>query len=689
MIWISLFLNWCINSKNFEASLVKNIHGVPWFLYPTLLGISGFLSFIGTYTYFKKKFDQKIGIFILFFLYTIIFGRLLTIFNINYFFIGYRERRIIPFSFASTTILATFPILFYVDKFKTKHFQKSLLISLIIFSGITSTLLSIENQTFRMKSYVLNEDQQKQIQILSQTHPDSIICTYSISSYLISEFASLNLKINLEQGPSRVEAMNNYFKYHVWHAKSPELILNSIAFTGHPSQFYLSEWDLKELQKPTFIENYVINNLLKSAPLVYNDSKAYIYRVPSLTPPSESGNVVLLLPEKKFDPIYYYAYAALSLAGFNYTTSSILDIQSICDTVVVPSEALALTLLKMKEKLDLQIKHIIILNLDGQYGSLADVDYPGSPTSPRINVQSKIIAPKIVSKANTSSVYNAEQFFSLSFKTNNVLVDYLNLKPLINSIEEGERILFPILGNITRVGVGKLNRTSNNVEASNVPPKISFKKAEFTGNISIKPNSLIISNKKGLKIEIFNENFLQTITSEPEFVTIARFDNITLYTNFMKIIGGSGFYYNLMLNETNIFVRGSSSIVILYNKDGSISTIRGENLKIKLKMGEVSLRKPIIKVNGKGNFEDLRFYDDLEKKRVSLRKINEIEGEILFTGIYGDTFSIANNFYFHGEIKRSEEIYDFDERRSIVNTIPFLFIILGISLFYFRKRILN
>jgi len=129
-----------------------------------------------------------------------------------------------------------------------------------------------------------------------------------------------------------------------------------------------------------------------------------------------------------------------------------------------------------------------------------------------------------------------------------------------------------------------------------------------------------------------------------------------------------------MKNATLTLSSNSARLVLLFNNRTAYS-INGTRIILKAKSLNVYLRKPQITVNGKGIFIDLYTYSELYKRKRVLGTDCEIDGYFSFTGIYGDTYTIAKQFDYNGNVKLSDPLYEFDDLQSLVGSIPYLIII--------------
>jgi len=644
IIWISMLFYWYLHAKEFLDYQSYPIYGVPWLLYPTLIGVCGLLTFHGINYLFKEYSNYPVLIFIIIFIYGIILGRVLTYININFMNIGYWESRIIPLTFSSSSILASIPLLRFLKKLNSRPFIKVAFLSLIIFSGLNSTLLTIEHQILLTSKINLTKEERKDIEILSQMNLDSQLLTFSTRSFQVSEYVPFNWRIE--------DLMNA-----LWSAKSPEFVLDYLFSTGYPATIYLKDKDIAMLSQPFYSEGYLIQHLIKGSAERYNNIITKIYDLTYLAPPVESSDVVLILPED--DHLYLFAFDMLSLAGFNYTTASIADLQTIRNArvVIVTNENLAMLVLKFKEAFGFAFNRLIILNLDGDYGEFSDFELLS-----------------INASFNTTKLHfgNVSTIISSIYFNNETRIDILNLGSIIKDFGNDIRALRPLLKNITIASLGGLSSYNIEEYLEKKENTMNFENAILVGNITVSFNSIIIHNRKDLKIKVIVDGIEHSITPNTLFTSVAGFDEAILNTNYSNINPGKGYYLKMIVDDTKIFFSGLETSLITYLEDGSLNIFRGNKIIIKIEGAELFLRKPIINVDGKGEFKSLYTYRELHERIRSLGNDCKINGIFSFAGIYGDTYSICNNCNLKGNVVLSQNLYEFDEFKYFINIIPYI-----------------
>jgi len=994
VFWCTTLIYWIANAGSFDISQVSSIQGVPWTLYPALLGVCGLFSFPGIYfllNYYRK---HPVIIFLVIFIFGIIYGRLLTYINVNLVSVNYVERRIIPLTFSASVIIASlsFSKLFkWIKRLKSRDFLTMFLLSSIVVAGLTSTALSIEYQVLITSRTKLTPNELDDIQHLREMDSRSYLLTYSSRSLFVSEYSPFAWIIK-------------NFRYHLWPAESPELVLNALSSTGHSSVIYLTEEDIKQLSDASYSNGYILRHLLKIIPQPYE----HIYYLPTLAPPAEKSNVVLLLPEDASDDTYLYAFDIMSLAGYNYTTAYIYDLQTLnyAHTLVVTSEDIVLKILKFKEALGLPIRRIIVINLDGHYSKLANIIYPlvnisltsahfgkvflyneedshattyildslftpfslkataynnswifrddnmsdawncfagitggsiGIPklsddphlkafgdNSLRIEVSSgnysqwgishvfenalnveeydflsffwygrgdgtkyvvtiyntmpsnyfwyeftdnwigwrKVILPMhasdgyyvlngvklakavkgnatwsdvrridfklsganlniggvfhidrfgfeksiianltveiygdlqnlellsfngsnyvtiahfkenetvslnnyyltdgipvasvlgehlgglslvkiaeklfkaqiwikmppisshgnlsqayfalnpvfstenassieleeysinlpvsvpvihILSKANVVASYDTGTFFALKIFHNKTEINYLNFYPIIELLKNGSKELYFVLGNLTKAVVGNLSSYIFKEEDINAGSTMAFREAKMQGNITVTSESLILPVEKAINMTITANDKIIFMSQDILYLSSIGFSDVILSANFAEVRNGKGYYINIIASNVTLTFKGYSTKLVTYYRNGSFNVISSELVTVRANTAELFARRPVVKVSGKGLFKSSYTYRQLNMLIRALGEDCEINGYFTFEGIYGDVYSIVKCFEYRGRVKLSKPLYGYNEIKSFVEMLPYLFIT-AISYFVF------
>ena len=366
LIYIWLLVTWLMTAKDFSTAYVAApVYGVPWQFYPMLLGISGLLAILSSQTILNRYSKHPIIAFLILLPFTILFGRLLTYYNINIGDIGYWERRIVPIAYAAACVLAPISI---VELFK--HAQKkktaivAVLLAFLVILGITSTFLTIEYRVHTTEKYVLSDDDLEVVNRLDELSADKVLLTVTSGSRSVAEFSPSSWLIN-------------YYRYQLWPAKYPELPLNVLYSMNKPVYILLREADVQEINQK-YASCYLATHSLPMFMSNNLNDNVSIISLPKMTAPSSNSQTLLVIPNYQ-DSAVWYAYDMLSQANCNYSTVLIDDIAAIskAKTLIAPTEDVALQLIAYRDLFNLKFDNLVVLNLNG-YGNLA-ANYFSSP----------------------------------------------------------------------------------------------------------------------------------------------------------------------------------------------------------------------------------------------------------------------------------------------------------------------
>jgi len=398
-VYLSFILVCLEVADTFSIALVQPFV-VPFVFYPFLMGVTGILALMSFKSLIEDGYVGLIPVAALLFIGVLI-GKVISLVNVNIFYTGYWERRIILVTYAPLCVLASISF----QKFNNlsckkihRHLGKSIItiisIALLVLSGVFSTFLAIDCQTYISQKRCLGQKYSSTIESLGQLEYNTILLTVTDYSWLIARIAP-------------VRWVPRAFRYHVLEATNPELPLNAMFQQGSCAVLYFDKQDITELRK-RYTDSYIANHIL---PLYDTPNATYplFIHLPKSTPPSFKSSTVFVLP-KEVDEDCWYIYDALSQAQVNYTTSLFDDLKTIFDaeTVIAPSEDVALQLIKLKRTFSLKCNSIIVFNVNG-YGELSNVLFD----EPKMNIESEngiyVIASNRKFK-NTSSILKVLNF---------------------------------------------------------------------------------------------------------------------------------------------------------------------------------------------------------------------------------------------------------------------------------------
>jgi len=364
-IWFSTLIYWLSNSENFHVSLVSSVLGVPWLLYPALLGIPGLFAILGVSYIIKNYQYRSVVVFIIILIYASIFGRTLTYINVNYLNIGYWERRIIPITYGAASIIATIPLIDFYEVIQRKNTAfLGVFLSFLVILGITSTFLSIEYRVHLSEKYTLNDEDLESVNMLNTLNTNKVLLTSTSYSRSLAEFVPSSWLIN-------------YYRYPIWSAKYPALPLNILYSMDKPVYLFSREADVHEINQKYSL-GYLATHFLPRFMSNNSPNNVSIILLPEMIAPLSNSQTLLVKPNQQ-NPSIWYAYDILSQASCNYSTVLIDDLITIskAKTLIAPTEDIALKLIQYKEFFNFTFDKLVILNLDG-YRNIA-LNYFSSP----------------------------------------------------------------------------------------------------------------------------------------------------------------------------------------------------------------------------------------------------------------------------------------------------------------------
>lgn len=367
LFYSALLAYWLTNADSLPVREAYAIYGVPWEFYPVLLGVGGLLAFAGVVFVVKQYRRHPIIIFVILFIVAIFAGRILTYTNATLMNTGYIEKRIIPFVYSASCILAALAVSKAIKKCSkgSSQFLVATLISFVVISGMTSTLLTIEYRIY-LHRYSLTDMEKDAIRYLDTVPPTSNLLTIPSGwSRSVAEFAPLQWIIGT-------------YRYQLWPNQNPELPLTVLSSRNNIPIIYLSLYrkDYAEI-RDKYDNSYIANHLVPLGPLAYNNSEINIVQLPELAPPTSHSNTILVTPDG-VDPDIWYAYDILSLGRYNYTTALLSDINTLkeAEVIIAPTEEVALKVIEYTATYNLRPDKLIILNIDG-YEKLAEQFFIG------------------------------------------------------------------------------------------------------------------------------------------------------------------------------------------------------------------------------------------------------------------------------------------------------------------------
>jgi hypothetical protein len=576
---------------------------------------------------------------------------------------------------------------------KKKKAIFAIVLALIVFSGMTSTLLSMELEPHLVKNEALNSQSLQVVNALNNLPANKVLLTVTNSTFYLGQFAPSSWEIK-------------YYRYQIWPAQTPELPLNALYSLNEPVCVLLQKSDLEEINQ-SYASGYLASHLLPIL-LPNNSSNATLVALlPAMSAPVSTSNTLLVLPSVP-DTTIWYAYDILSQAKYNYSAATIDDIATISQakTLIAPTEGIASQLIQYRSLFNLQFDKLIILNLGG-YDELAAnyFSWSASTTSatvPKVNVDEIIgsngalqfngtfSAIPLTTNKTVLAYYkgqNAQVPFIIEDNNNGFESLYVNVYPLTSDFQCLKNN-YALLGNILAVS----NETSL-MKAKSTSEKLvqetnaAFTEADLEGNISIslpESSATVRSDLQPLTMT-FNGKTISGIST-----IIFSESNFTLTMSNCTLNGGEGFYSYVYSNKFKInstYATLGTALLEFDNSTERIVNIPSQEAEI-IGSSVTVLRQPNIKVKGNAEFEDLYPYENLSKILNAFGKNTSFKGTIAFHVNYGNNFTITNYFVYNGQVSPTAAKYAYVALGSLPQTLPVLIIIILVAfvVFYMLRK---
>jgi hypothetical protein len=296
------------------------------------------------------------------------------------------------------------------------------------------------------------------------------------------------------------------------------------------------------------------------------------------------------------------------------------------------------------------LKKLVLLNLDGYYGEISEMSFYKHP------------------------------LFNVPFNVSEIYIDqipiiYVDLYPLINNLEPSMEYL-KLSENIRKIVLTD-NPFLRDKENSILAKYAAFTEATFQGGIEVNFESVIIQSIENFGVSIIVDEECYKI-ADSCIISPLNFQNVSLKTSTMKILPGNGFYIKTLVSNVTINFWGEDVRLISFMNNGSKWMINGNKLSIKTSNCTLLMKMPQISVIGKGSFQDFFTYKELHKKIGARGDYCVILGEIFFSLFYGDTYSIADHFDYSGKVTNSPLLYEYNEWKYSIGTVPYFIIFLFI-----------
>lgn len=709
IFFIAGVLSWFPSSPTFLMKYVGDIFLVPWFFHPVRLGITGFLGLLGMLVVAKKYRENAVAIFPFLFFAAFIAGRVVSFVNVNFFDTGYWEWRFLFFCFAAASITSAIFLKHMKLKGRVRtHGKKvmpqeslgrmclhSFMIGLLVLSGISSTLLTIERRVFFIEEkYLLDENELDAISFLSST-----FLTRKPSPLLTVTHRSASA---LEFVPS--PWVEKAIQQVIWSPKYPEIpstFMYNLRFS--PPYICLHQRDLDAISGTKMQDGYIASHLLQTLTEVYSNSDIKVYRLPEGVPPLQNGKSVLVIPSNEsLSENGSLASYILSLGGYNYTTVLDSDPRVLEEDILVfPSDSLTIT--DVNELESDKERKIVVLNSDG-YGPLSELFFENNQENEKTNatrivtsdaetplpleIELTPLTPREAVQVLGSYANDVEEapIVAAQMFSDQIEVFYVNLYPIVRTVlsdEDTSQDLLQILASLfDLLELPKYDKASTSWVIEDDIPTFVFKEGSLNGNVSITQEHFIPSEELNLPKVYISINNSQILLNDVVSLAVQKTrGKIDLLSQNVEIGNGRGFYAFMNASNAEITVTGDDILISASTSNGTYINVEG-SITAKLSIeGSFStyLRNPSICVVGNGSFVEVYAFHSYMAQLETMGQNLLVEGEVKFSLPLSDEYNIASDFTWDGTATREPPNFTWDELGSMMESIPYF--ILAVVIF--------
>ncbi len=445
IILIAGLLSWLSIPNGFSAASVSSTYFVPIILYPLIMGVAGMMLPASLPWLSNPRFKMGLKVAIVILVTTVIVGKSISILNAFVIDFGYGERRFLPLVLAMVSVVASVPFMKKVQKLDSNN--KSLafcVILIVVFSGLMSTLITIEYRSSRMTP-PLDERTLEAIEFLSSpTVRDARtpILTVSDSSRRTMDFVPSPYRINRYRMP-------------VWGSLYPDIPLILLQSSGYPSPYvYLTQDDQQYIQE-SYFTSYLASHMSSIFKEVFSNEDVECFEILAGVPPSYTSDLTLVTSEE-VGVAGFYAYEMLYLGGYNYTVSLPSDVETILGSQIVVLSEDTNTTLDLLNSIALNAENepsstqVVIINQNG-FGPISNALFDRNTTDTMVaywieNHNSTLLLPSPVECEQLSFVEdnatiiawyaNNQNRTALAAKlvVGNVHLVYMNIFPIIKEL---------------------------------------------------------------------------------------------------------------------------------------------------------------------------------------------------------------------------------------------------------------
>jgi hypothetical protein len=683
-------LVWIFTARSFRLSLVDEIGYVPWYFYPVMLGVVGFLACFGVHDLSAKAGSRMAGFFATLAIMGIALGRITSYFNEYILGVWYREIRVVTFvvvglvPFAGQGFLRLCGALGGVKYMRSQRVMIAILLTtLLVGMGSAGTLLAGETWTYQV-GRAISPDEWTALRFLAdyfERNPHATVATITQYSYDAVALA----------GPPRRLFKNNVF----YTSQRPELtghILWSTSQEG-PMILYVHSRDEVYLEN-TFPRSYLLRHLQQTANVLYKNSLVTIYELSRVAAPTFDDNTVLVFPfSEQLPERYSFVNDLLGRGQYHYsvrfdTDPRIFDAQTAILSYDPPEDGTRIANPRAGySQLDYLTyvasgHDLIVINSEG-HGFFAGLLFvsdnrtfsisriEGRGTIEFKNLQVDWLAVK--NDTTMLSAYVADGGgttipFVAQKKIGNGTLSYVNFYPILASgrirSTAGE-----VVANLLRVGgidLPLLRGVQNDFQGT-------VRALRGSGDVTVETPSVLFSAPPFTEWKITSSKGELVLT--PLTIKLFGVDFVRIHINDLATLPGLGLYSRLELSgPVTVELQGHPvSLEMTLISHDSISTMRVTDAKVVLAFASegviVYARTPSILISGTASFDTVYFDDESLYARTRTYGQNlTIRGATSLSVYYSDVYSILGKVEFLGEIARSPPILGWDD----LETLPYL-----------------
>jgi len=281
--------------------------GLPWYYYPIRMGAALFLA-IGIFLIMRIRRIREISFVVFSAILVFIFIKLVSFFNITFFWLGIEETRLLPVLMIPVSIIASYGLSGIWKQIAQTSFQLNTffdlrkiaavgLVALVVIAGTGTTIYQIQLWSDIGKRSDFSNISPEEIEALNfmKKYVDGrVLVLYTSSSAYTFSYQIVNLA-------GRALDTREAFLDGMMPLKLSELINPETAYYFLKTYLKISYIAVMSVDLPrinTLLpKNSIIQDILSSSQIVYSDKVLTLYKLPNFHPPSSKSNLTFVYPE--------------------------------------------------------------------------------------------------------------------------------------------------------------------------------------------------------------------------------------------------------------------------------------------------------------------------------------------------------------------------------------------------------